>query len=182
MRRPLALAALTTVAAVDLVLRLRPPRWILSGALDHPAHLATAALGVLNLPPRSGRWTAGLLAGSLLPDLDHVPLALADRHPSAADPRPATHSIAVVALPLALARATGSEALAGVAAGAAAHFARDIATGPGIPLLHPVRRAHLRVPYAVYALALAALAAAAAAGGPASRREAPSHANLRGGL
>ena len=87
-RRALALGCLATVAAADYVLHRRKPRWILIGLFDHPAHLATAGLVVLNATAARGRWTLGFLAGSLLPDLDHLPLAAARRAPVGRRPAP----------------------------------------------------------------------------------------------
>ena len=58
-----------------------PPTW------PRPALIA------LNLPPRSRAWHAGFMAGALLPDVDHVPLALAPEHPGPEHPRPDTHCL-----------------------------------------------------------------------------------------
>jgi hypothetical protein len=85
------------IGIADYVIRRRSPRWIVVGMFDHPAHVATAALIFLNLPPRSPAWTSGYFAGSLLPDLDHVPLALRPVHPSPGDPRPLSHCLLAVA-------------------------------------------------------------------------------------
>ena len=79
--RLLATASVAVIAGADAVIRFRPPRWILIAAFDHPAHLATAALIALNAPPRSRSWHAGFMAGALLPDADHIPLALAEEKP-----------------------------------------------------------------------------------------------------
>jgi inner membrane protein len=164
-RRVAALGCLATVLAADWALLRRRPRWIVSGLYDEPAHVATAALVLLNLPRRSDRWTAGFLAGSVLPDLDHVPLALSRVHPDIDDPRPATHCLLAIA-PLALAatrtRGAPREYTAGAAAGALAHFARDLAVGTGVPLLQPLDGHSLKVPYPVYAAAVMLLAARAA--------------------
>ncbi len=160
----LAAGAAAVAAGADWVIHFRTPRWILIGVFDHPAHLATAGLIALNLPPRSRAWHAGFMAGALLPDVDHVPLALAPRHPGAGDPRPATHS-AAAAIPLfALARASGADGLSGLAWGTLAHLARDIATGTGVPLLSPLSRRLHKVPYGVYAGGLAVLTLTAVRG------------------
>jgi hypothetical protein len=159
MRRALAAAALATVAGADLVIHRRRPRWIVVGLLDWPAHLATAGLVALNLPPLSRAWHAGFLAGALLPDADHVPLALAEEHPGPEARRPATHCPAAIAPLFALASAARSEALSGAAWGAAAHLARDLAVGNGVALLRPLRGHDLRLPYPVYAAGLTVLAA-----------------------
>jgi membrane-bound metal-dependent hydrolase YbcI (DUF457 family) len=137
----------------------RRPRWSVIGLFDVPAHVATGCLVLLNVNHPSRAWAAGVLAGSVAPDIDHVPLALRDEHPTADEPRPATHCLAAVA-PLALAaRLADSSVLAGAVAGALVHFARDAATGPGAPLLRPISRVHVRLPYAAYAAAVGALAA-----------------------
>jgi membrane-bound metal-dependent hydrolase YbcI (DUF457 family) len=159
MRRALAaLGCLATIGAADYVLKRRKPRWILVGLFDHPAHVATAGLLAVNVTNRPSRWTAGFLAGSLLPDLDHLPLLLREQHPTTDDPRPVTHCLLAIA-PVAIAAGlTQSERLHGTAAGMAAHFARDLGVGSGVPLLWPVTSRSVRMPYAAYALACAALA------------------------
>jgi membrane-bound metal-dependent hydrolase YbcI (DUF457 family) len=163
--RQAALGCLATIAVADaVILRSRPP-WIVAGVFDHPAHLATSGLVLLNLPPRSRDWTAGFLVGSLLPDLDHVPLAVSRVHPTLDDPRPVTHCLLAVAPLFVAARRTRgsvSVALAGAAAGTLAHFARDLAVGTGVALFQPLLRRSLTLPYPVYAAALAGLAARAA--------------------
>jgi hypothetical protein len=139
-RARLAIACLATIGVADYVILRRPPRWHAVVLFDHPAHVATAAL--------IGGTDRVYLAGSLLPDLDHIPMALRD--PRVGDMRPNTHSIVVIA-----AAATVSRRLA---AGAAAHFVRDLAMEPGIPLLWPLSDRTLRIPYAAYAAALIATA------------------------
>ena len=159
MRRALALGCLTTVAAADYVIHRRRPRWILLGLFDHPAHLATAGLIALNLQPRSRRWMRGFAVGALLPDLDHVPLALHASERTAQDPRPVSHCLLAVAPVAALASATQSERLRGATAGMLAHFTRDLGVGSGVPLLWPASRRSLRVPFVAYAGVCLALAA-----------------------
>ena len=157
-----ALGCLATIALADTVIFRRRLPWIFVGLFDHPAHVATAGLVLLNLPPRSPAWAAGFMAGSLLPDLDHVPLAVSRVHPSVDDPRPVTHCLLAVAPLVAAARITRGRArgvLAGAAAGTLAHFARDLAVGTGVPLLAPLEARSARVPYPLYAAALAVLAA-----------------------
>ena len=151
-----SLAALATIAVADYVIQRRKPRWIVVGMFDHPAHVATALL--LNERP-----TPAYVAGSLLPDLDHVPLALRVVHPNPGDPRPVTHCLLTVA-PVAL---NSPE----TAKGMLAHFVRDLGVGTGVPLLWPLTGRRLRVPYAAYAVLV--LAAAYSRSRPS--RAAPAH-------
>lgn len=161
MKRVAALGCLATVLGADWVIRHRSPRWIVSGLFDEPAHVATAGLVLINLPRLSRRWTSGFLVGAVLPDVDHIPLALREEHPALTDPRPVTHCLAAAA-PLAVAAGlTRSDALAGAAVGAVVHFARDLAVGTGVPLAQPLSGRAFKVPYALYVTSLAALALAA---------------------
>ena len=144
MRRQLtALGCLATIALADYVIHRRRPRWIVAGMFDEPAHVATALL-------LRGKPSAAYLAGSLLPDLDHIPLALRLVHPDPDDPRPVTHCLLTVA-PVAL---TSPEA----AKGMLAHFVRDLGVGTGVPLLWPFSGRPVRVPYAAYAVLVLATA------------------------
>jgi hypothetical protein len=142
----LALGCLATIAVADYVIHRKDPSWFAIGPLDHAAHLATAAL--LLPRGRSRGWKASFLAGAILPDLDHVPLAFQDPEPG--DPRPRSHSLLSVAPAAAGSRST--------AAGMLTHFARDLALEPGLPLLWPLRQRALRVPYAAYAAVTVAAA------------------------
>jgi hypothetical protein len=142
----LALGCLATIAVADYVIHRKDPSWFAIGPLDHAAHLATAAL--LLPRGRSRAWKASFLAGAILPDLDHVPLAFQDPEPG--DPRPRSHSLLSVAPAAAGSRST--------AAGMLTHFARDLALEPGLPLLWPLRQRALRVPYAAYAAVTVAAA------------------------
>jgi hypothetical protein len=152
-----ALACLATIAAADVVLHRRKVPWLAIGVFDHPAHLATAELVAINLQ-RSNSWKRGLLVGALLPDVDHIPLALQEEHPEEGDPRPNTHTLLAVAPVVAAARITRSESLWGAAAGMLTHYARDLAVGGGLPMLGR----SLRMPYSVYAVGCAVLAFAPA--------------------
>jgi hypothetical protein len=130
-RARLALACVATIAVADYVIARHTPRWHAIALFDHPAHVATAVL--------LGGTGRTYLAGSLLPDLDHIPMALGSPKPG--DPRPKTHSLWMV-LPVALFSRP-------LAAGMLAHFARDLAVGPGVP---PFGGRTFRVPYAAYAV------------------------------
>ena len=140
MRARLAIACLATIGVADYVILRRPPRWHAIALFDHPAHVATAAL--------IGGTDPLYLAGSLLPDVDHIPMAFGN--PEVGDARPNTHSLLVVAAAAVVSRR--------LAAGAAAHFLRDVAMAPGAPLLWPVSGRRFRLPYAAYALLVAAAA------------------------
>jgi LexA-binding, inner membrane-associated putative hydrolase len=149
--RRLALACVGTIAVADYLIHRRGPSWFQIGPLDHAAHVATAALLLPSRKPRP--WAINFMAGSLLPDLDHVPLAFQD--PEVGDPRPRSHSLLSLA-PAAL----GSHS---TALGMLAHFARDICLEPGLPLLWPLSGRQLKFPYGVYATAVTGLAALRAA-------------------
>jgi hypothetical protein len=138
-----ALAALATIAVADYVIHRRKPRWIVAGMFDEPAHVATALL--LRRRPN-----AAYLAGSLLPDLDHVPLALQPVHPEMNDPRPVTHCLLTVAPVALLSR--------DAAMGMLAHFTRDLGVGTGVPLLWPLSRSSVKLPYLAYAVLVLASA------------------------
>jgi membrane-bound metal-dependent hydrolase YbcI (DUF457 family) len=149
---------LATIAVADRVIVRRRLSWLLVGFFDHPAHVATAGLAALGLGPRPRDWTAGFLVGSLLPDLDHVPLAVSRVHPTLDDPRPVTHCLLAVAPVAVIARLRNDRRLRGAAWGMLAHFARDVGVGTGVPLLWPVTRRSFRVPYPVYAAGCVVLA------------------------
>ena len=128
---------------------------------DELAHLLTAAL-VLALLPRSiivrlWPWT---LVGSVVIDIDHLPLYIFAPAFSVGG-RPPTHSLITVLTLLAV--AVGVHALrvpfAGLSVGVCLHFMRDVATGPGVPLLWPMVPTSVLVPYQFYlgAVGVAAL-------------------------
>jgi inner membrane protein len=150
------MGCVAVVAVADYVIHRRKPSWLVVGMFDEPAHLATAVL-------LRRRLDATYLAGALLPDLDHVPLALRAVHPDPGDPRPLTHCLLSV-VPVA---AKDRE----VAKGMLAHFVRDLGVGTGVPLLWPLTRRSVRLPYAAYAVLI--LAAAYSRSRPS--RAAPAH-------
>jgi membrane-bound metal-dependent hydrolase YbcI (DUF457 family) len=156
--RTRAVGCLAAIAAADAVLHRRRLPWLAIGIFDHPAHLATAGLVALHARGRPARWTHGLLVGALLPDLDHIPLALREQRPKGADPRPVSHCLLAVAPVVAAAGITQSERLHGAAVGMVSHYGRDLGVGSGVPLLWPLTRRSFRLPYAAYAAACLALA------------------------
>jgi hypothetical protein len=151
-----AIACLATIAVADRVILRHTPRWHAIVLFDHPAHVATAIL--------LGGTDPVYLAGSLAPDIDHIPAAFGS--PQAGDPRPKTHSLCG---PLAVAPFSPR-----LAAGMLAHFVRDLALDPGVPLLWPLSKRSFRLPYAAYAAALIATAAWRAGPGSAAPRGATS--------
>jgi inner membrane protein len=130
--------------------------------VDEPAHLATCAVALLALvaagAPVSRRFAVAALLASTAIDLDHLPGYLGSHLLMASSmPRPYSHSVLTVASLLALGlylRGDRREISFGLAFGVTAHLCRDLATGPGIPLLWPLAAAPVTVPYAVYAAVL----------------------------
>jgi membrane-bound metal-dependent hydrolase YbcI (DUF457 family) len=156
--RRFAIAGLAAVAATDAMARTRVWPRAVAGVLDETAHLGTGLVVLAALGPRSPRFDAGLLAGSVLIDVDHVPDVLGSRVLRAKRMRPAPHSVATL-----LAIATRPR-FDGVLVGVAAHLGRDLATGTnGVPLLWPFSRRSFELPYGAYAAGLAALAGFAVA-------------------
>ena len=169
-RRVLApLLALAGMCALDAVQAARAWPVPVVGLLDEPAHLLTAwlalaALGLGALPGTRSALLPWVLIGSVALDVDHVPLYLWGEPVAHQWSRPVTHGavtvvvLLLVALP---ARARMRTAAVGLAAGVVLHLVRDVATGPGIPLLWPLDPMDVRLPYAAY-LAVLVVAAALA--------------------
>jgi inner membrane protein len=161
--------ALAAVCLLDAVHVARPWPVPVAGLLDEPAHLLTAWLILRAVvgPRLGGRWSGMLpwaLAGSVLLDLDHLPIYLWSAPIALPGSRPVTHSIATLAVLLGVAavtrRRTRTAAL-GLCVGVALHLVRDVATGPGIPLLWPIDQSDVRLPYGIYLAALGAVTAVA---------------------
>jgi inner membrane protein len=142
--------------------------FLLFGLVDWIGHLATGVVLVALLrPPR--RVVAGILAGSVLIDLDHLPLELGTDILTHGTPRPYTHSLLTLVVVLAVAAAMRSQLLLGAAIGLAGHLARDLGSGD-VVLLWPLSKTSDSVPFAVYIAALAVTAGLAAARPTALRR------------
>jgi inner membrane protein len=160
---------LAAIGLLDLAAAHLPPTVLLTGLLDEPAHLATAALLLLAAglwrPARDG---AGLLpmvalASAVLIDVDHIPLYLGVPGISAGG-RPFSHSLvtpAIAAIAAAALSGRGRTVASGIALGTLLHFVRDVATGPGLPLAWPMTTADVRLPMAAYAAVLGGAAALA---------------------
>jgi inner membrane protein len=146
-----ALAALAAVVGVDLLLAARSWSVPAEAALDEPAHLLTAWLLLAAAGVRSRRVLAWALAGAVLIDLDHVPL-YSGIEVTADGGRPVSHSVTTVLVLLVAAGVWRRQRtrLAALALGVVLHLARDVASGPGVPLLWPALSESVHVSYAVY--------------------------------
>jgi inner membrane protein len=160
----LPLAALALVVLLDAVIDATHPPVPVLGLLDESAHLATSWIVLAAfLPGPARRLLPWALVGSVVTDLDHVPLYLWHALAAAPGARPVTHSLLTVAVLAVAGVAVGTRSrlrapLLGLALGVALHLVRDLGTGPGVPLLWPAGPAELTVPYAGYLLPLAVVA------------------------
>lgn len=155
--RVLAPAAVVAIGALDVVAALGDWPVPVAAALDWPAHLLTAWLVLHALPGhgRSRRFVRWVLVGSVAIDLDHLPLYLGDPGFLVGGSRPPTHSLVVAAALALLAwRRRWRTPAAGLSVGVVLHLLRDIATGPGAPVLWPLDDVVVRVPYLLYAAVL----------------------------
>jgi membrane-bound metal-dependent hydrolase YbcI (DUF457 family) len=133
------------------------------GLIDGPAHLATCAIALLAVAAFAGsllsrRFVAAALVASVVIDIDHIPGYLGSHVLSGSLPRPYTHSVLLVVIFLALGWASSRSDLRqiwlGVAFGVSTHLFRDLATGPGVPVVWPVSDGIAQLPYVVYAAIL----------------------------
>jgi hypothetical protein len=169
--------------ATDAVIWSHNMTFTTLGLFDEVAHLATALaiLGALvrirrSVPDQRFGWA--MLTCSVLIDVDHLPLEFGSSVLTNGTPRPYTHALwTVIALTAAwaIARlltiqsgrprpATAELILAGAAWGLAAHFARDLPTGP-MSFWWPVSSMPVQVPYWWYVVALAVIVAVGPAWG-----------------
>ena len=168
------LVALGAVCALDAVQAARAWPVPVVGLLDEPAHLLTAwlalaALGLVGLRGTPSPLLPWVLTGSVALDVDHVPLYLWGEPVAHQGSRPVTHAAVTVVVLLLVAllfvrqaRGRVRTAAVGLAGGVVLHLVRDVAMGPGIPLLWPLDPVDVRVPYAAY-LAFLVVAATTAA-------------------
>jgi membrane-bound metal-dependent hydrolase YbcI (DUF457 family) len=155
--RRIALLGLPAVAVADAIARRRTWPRPVAGLLDETAHLGTGLVLVGALPRPGRAFAQGVLAGSILLDIDHVPDVFGIRVLRPRRMRPRTHSIATL---LVLA---SSPRLDGALVGVAAHLVRDLATGTNaVPLMWPFWKGPYVVRYRWYAAGLTALAGLAA--------------------
>lgn len=163
MPRAALVAATVVIFAVHPVLTSGPlPLWLI-GIVDEVGHVATAAILVAAWPVRLGRpLVLVALASSVAIDADHALQYLGTDVLTEGTVRPYPHSLATPVLALAAAaalRGTPRSIALGVTAGVLAHLFRDLATGPGVPLLWPVSDAAVRIPWPVYGGAMVVLTA-----------------------
>jgi inner membrane protein len=158
------LLVLLCVVGLDLAMSARQWPVIVTGLLDEPAHLLTAWLGLAAVGALSSRVWPWTLVGAVAIDVDHLLLYLWNEPLHAAGGRPASHSLTTIAVLLAIALAARRfrTAAVGLAAGVFLHLVRDVATGPGVPLLWPLLDVNVLVPYWAYLAVLTVLAGAAA--------------------
>jgi membrane-bound metal-dependent hydrolase YbcI (DUF457 family) len=187
-RNPRREARVALLGLTGMVLAL-DAAWALSGSgtgslsyglIDEPAHLATCAIALILLA-LCGRspaptFVAAALVASVAIDLDHAPQHLGFGFLTAGTARPYFHCALAVLVPLAgaIALPRWRPLLLGVAFGFAAHLARDLVTGPGVPLALPFSESSVRLSYVLYvgamaAMALACLVQASAARSPATQ-------------
>jgi membrane-bound metal-dependent hydrolase YbcI (DUF457 family) len=153
-----SLLGLGLVAAADALMRRRLRSRPVLAVLDETAHIGTGMLVLGALAPRGRDFAIGLLAGSVLLDVDHVPDVLGSRMLRSKRMRPLPHSVATL-LALRLAQRPGNPALRGVLIGVTAHLGRDLATGTNsVPFLWPLSKRGFSVRYGVYAAGLVGLA------------------------
>lgn len=137
------LATGVLLLAADQALRRVGDIGLAEGLLDEPAHLMTGLLILLAfLPGMLGtEFMVGLLGGSVLIDLDHIPQYLGYWGFTQGTERPYTHSLLtlVVLAALALAWRRRRLLLIGADIGVAAHLFRDSSetSHTGVPLLWP---------------------------------------------
>lgn len=138
---------------------------VVIGAVDEPAHLATAVLCLLavggpRLPLRHKQFFIIAAAMAVLVDLDHLALYGDVPHVSLPGGRPYSHSLVTPLLLLAAAAAwrRARAVLLAAALGVLLHFVRDIATGPGLPIWWPLEDKEHLLPYGFYFGAIACLA------------------------
>jgi membrane-bound metal-dependent hydrolase YbcI (DUF457 family) len=166
----LATALVAVVLLLDLVWSLLEGSTgrLAYALVDERAHLATCTVALLSLMVLArnrlpARFVAAALVASVAIDIDHLPRYLGSHMMTGDLPRPYTHSLLLVAvllgLGLALKRRDQSLVVLGLAFGVSAHLLRDLATGPGVPMLWPVSSEAMVIPYPLFAGSLALLVA-----------------------
>lgn len=141
--RPVEVVIITLILlAADQGLRHASSGVVSEGLFDETAHLMTGLLVLAALPRIPDAWFAlGVLCGSVLIDLDHVPQYLGVYWWTAGTHRPHSHSLLtlVVLAALAILWRTRRPLMLGLLVGVFFHFWRDLSEfgGAGVPLLWP---------------------------------------------
>src|SRR4051812_47628669 len=131
--RRIALLSLSAVLAADAVARRRVWPRPVTGFLDEAAHLGTGLVTLAACRPESPEFAAGLLAGSVLLDVDHVPDVVGVHWLRPRGMRPLPHSVATLLL------LAPPPRLPGALLGGAGHPAPPIAPRPNaLPPLWPL--------------------------------------------
>ena len=154
----LAVIGITLIFIADLcTTRVRVSQPV-DAIFDEPAHVATGLLllGILPLALRMRYGLDGLLGvllGSVLIDIDHLPQEFGHEFLTRGTDRPYPHSLLtllIVLLVAALLSGAGRRSGWGFAFGLAAHFLRDLATNR-VPLAWPLTNHGFHLPYGFYA-------------------------------
>lgn len=141
------LVLLALILGIDHWLLAGTHSLLATGIADETAHLATMVILLLAFPAlRNIGFIVGCLVGSVVIDLDHIPLFLGSD----------LLTIAIVLAVAAAARGRWRWVGLGVAVGLGAHFLRDLATSTaGVLLLWPISTTGYLLPYPLYVATLA---------------------------
>jgi membrane-bound metal-dependent hydrolase YbcI (DUF457 family) len=133
-----------------------------AGPLDETAHFLTGALVLASLRGHADRsLAAGLLAVSVLIDVDHIPDRVGVDWITSGTPRPYTHSLLTIGVVMlaALLWRSGRSLLVGVGLGLAFHFYRDTSEPKsGVALLWPWSNHSYTSPHWIYLVIAGAVA------------------------
>jgi hypothetical protein len=161
-----SLLGLGAVLLADALGVTRRRNRLVSGLFDELAHLGTGALVLAAWPHPTPEFTTGVIGGSFLLDVDHLPELWGRGWLRPRGARPVPHSIGTPLVLLWRSKRSGG-AMLGAAVGLSAHLLRDLATGTtGVALLWPLSKRPFSIRYRTYAAALVGLAALGAAESP----------------
>jgi membrane-bound metal-dependent hydrolase YbcI (DUF457 family) len=164
-RSALLSMAVVLFATDQVLLHTRDAAWS-AGPLDETAHFLTGALVLAAVGAYMDRsFAVGLLAASVLIDLDHVPGRLGIDWITNGTQRPYTHSLLTVAVGsvAALLWRSRRSLLLGVILALAFHFLRDMSESraSGVPLLWPWSYHSYTSPHWIYVVSMGAVLVAA---------------------
>ncbi len=133
---------LAVLLAADQTLRHTQTPELVDGMLDEPAHLLAGVLLLAALPRvRQPAFVIGVLCGSVLIDLDHIPGLVGYDFWTEGTQRPYSHSLLMLVVlgALALVWRRHRALFLGLLVGVAYHFWRDMSEvrGAGVSLLWP---------------------------------------------